>query len=215
LCLHREDSSRGFEQHEIEVLRRVAPHLAEGLRRGLAVFVGTSAPRTTGGPGIIVLNDDLSVVSINSQAERWLSEIEGGESPTGLPLPIYAVATRLATSQERDTSVESTTRLRTLRGAWLMVSASRLIGPSATQIAIILELASPVQLSSLILSTHGLTPAQSRVAELVLQGRSTHQIVSELRISQHTVQEHLGAAFEKFGIGSRRELVAKLLGGDR
>jgi DNA-binding CsgD family transcriptional regulator len=63
----------------------------------------------------------------------------------------------------------------------------------------------------LLLDAHGLTPAQQRVTALVLQGRSTHQIVRELRISAYTVQEHLRAAFDKFGVGSRRELIATLL----
>ena len=61
----------------------------------------------------------------------------------------------------------------------------------------------------------GLTPAQTRVASLVLQGRSTQQIVNELRISSHTVQEHLHAVFDKLGVASRRELVATLLGEHR
>jgi DNA-binding CsgD family transcriptional regulator len=65
-----------------------------------------------------------------------------------------------------------------------------------------------MQMASLYLDAHGLTPAQSRVAALVRQGRSTRQIVNELQISAYTVQEHLGAVFDKFGIGSRRELVA-------
>ena len=218
LCLHREDSSLGFEQHEIDLLRRVAPRVAEGLRRSLAIFATTPSPQTIEGPGIIILGDDLSIVSINSQAEQWLSEIESNESTTNLPLPvsIYAAAMRLtATRLPGGNSAETASRLRTVQGAWLTVQASHLNGSTGTQIAIILEPANPAQLSSLILSTHGLTPAQSRVAELVLQGRSTRQIVSELQISQHTVQEHLGVAFEKFGIGSRRELVAKLLGGPR
>jgi DNA-binding CsgD family transcriptional regulator len=46
----------------------------------------------------------------------------------------------------------------------------------------------------------------------VLLGRSTQQIVSELHISSHTVQEHLRAVFDKLGVASRRELVATLLG---
>ena len=58
----------------------------------------------------------------------------------------------------------------------------------------------------------GLTPAQTRVASLVLRGRSTREIVNELRISSHTVQEHLRAVFDKLGVASRRELVATLLG---
>jgi DNA-binding CsgD family transcriptional regulator len=88
-------------------------------------------------------------------------------------------------------------------------------GPDGMQTSVVLEPAAPLQLASLFLDAHGLTPAQTRVAALVLQGRSTRQIVNELRISAHTVQEHLRAVFDKFGIGSRRELVAVLLGGQR
>jgi DNA-binding CsgD family transcriptional regulator len=77
---------------------------------------------------------------------------------------------------------------------------------------VVVESARPVQMASLYLDAHGLTPAQSRVAALVLQGRSTRQIVNELHISPYTVQEHLRAVFAKFGIGSRRELVAALVG---
>jgi DNA-binding CsgD family transcriptional regulator len=54
---------------------------------------------------------------------------------------------------------------------------------------------------------------QSRVVALVIRGHSTRQIVEELRISAHTVQEHLTAAFDKFGVRSRRELVAAMLTG--
>jgi DNA-binding CsgD family transcriptional regulator len=66
--------------------------------------------------------------------------------------------------------------------------------------------------ASIHLAALGLTPAQARVAALVLQGRSTRQIVTELHISAHTVQEHLRAAFDKAGVASRRELVSTLLG---
>ena len=75
----------------------------------------------------------------------------------------------------------------------------------------LLEPAEPSHLSSLILDAHGLTPSQAGVVALVLRGYSTQQIVNELGISAHTVQEHLKHVFDKLGIRSRRELAATLL----
>lgn len=218
LCLHRAESNLGFEEFEIDLLRRIGPVLAEGVRRSLTMSAGPPAPWAVAGPGLIILGDDLSVVSINTQADRWLAEIDLGSATANRPLPIpfYAAAMRLTdTRRPNGDHTDAVIRLCTGQGTWLAVHASRLSGSAGDQIAIILEPANPAQLSSMILATHGLTPAQSRVAELVVQGRSTRQIMSQLRISQHTVQEHLGVAFERFGIGSRRELVTKLLGGPR
>ena len=214
LCLHRQASGLGFEQHEIDALRRVGPRVAESIRRSLAIFGATPDAPGTRGPGVIILSDNLSIVSINEQAVQWLDELDEPVERTSnaeLPLPMYAAATRLLVNSVAYESTETASRLRTTRGQWLTVQASRLSGTGG-QIAIILETADAARLTSLILATHGLTPAQTRVAELVLQGHSTRQIVANLKISQHTVQEHLGATFEKFGIGSRRELVARLIG---
>ena len=107
----------------------------------------------------------------------------------------------------------STVRVRTLGGRWLAVHATRLTGPAGPQTGVVLEPASPAQLSSLFLSAYGLTPAQVRVAGLVLQGYSTRQITGQLHISANTVQEHLTAVFGKVGVRSRRELAATLLSG--
>jgi DNA-binding CsgD family transcriptional regulator len=94
----------------------------------------------------------------------------------------------------------------------LTLRASYLYGQNGKQTAVVLEPASSDEMSSLVLDAHGLTPAQERVASLVLRGHSTKEIVDQLQISANTVQEHLGAVFEKFGVRSRRELVALLLG---
>jgi DNA-binding CsgD family transcriptional regulator len=102
-------------------------------------------------------------------------------------------------------------RLRTRSGSWLAVHASTLRG-AQDQIAVVIEPATSAQLGSLLLDVHALTPAQQRVTALVLRGRSTRQIVEELHLSPHTVQEHVRAAYDKVGVGSRRELIAALLG---
>jgi len=216
LCLHREDSSLGFTGQELHLVQRIAPHLAEGLRRAVALpaaagDAAASEPRT---PGIIVLDSHLAVMSISPQAEYWLAEMADPGSPgaTELPLAVYAAAARLSRFEQLpDTSAAPTVRVRTRAGRWLMIHAARLDGPAGQQTGIVFEPASPTQLNSLFLSAYGLTPAQQRVATLVLQGHSTRQIVSKLHISAHTVQEHLTAVFDKAGVRSRRELAATLL----
>ena len=212
LCLHREDSSLGFTGQELHLVQHIAPHLGEGLRRAVALpAAAASGPRT---PGIIVLDSHLAVMSISPQAEHWLAEIADPNPPgaTELPLAVYAAADRLSRFEQLpDTSAAPTVRVRTRAGRWLMIHAARLDGPGGRQTGIVFEPASPTQLSSLFLSAYGLTPAQQRVAALVLQGHSTRQIVSKLHISANTVQEHLTAVFDKAGVRSRRELAATLL----
>ena len=210
LCLHREDSDTTFDDDELALLRRVAPLLGEGLRRGLAVSSTATGDAISGGPGVLILDADLSLVSSNPPAQRWLTEVDDSEWPRSFPLPVAVMSAAAATAQQRDGEpLPARTRVRRARGGWMTVHASRLSG-GRSEIVAVLDSADPDELTSLVLAAHGVTPAQSRVAALVLRGRSTQQIVNELGISAHTVQEHVGAVFDKFGIGSRRELVAAL-----
>ena len=85
--------------------------------------------------------------------------------------------------------------------------------PPAPQIGVVIEPTPAAQITPLLLNAYGLTAAQSRVVALVVRGHPTRQIVGELHISANTVQEHLTVAFGKFGVRSRRELVAAVLTG--
>jgi DNA-binding CsgD family transcriptional regulator len=55
-----------------------------------------------------------------------------------------------------------------------------------------------------------LTAQEAQIAELAGQGRTNHDIASELYISPKTVEYHLRKVFVKLGIGSRRELRSAL-----
>jgi DNA-binding CsgD family transcriptional regulator len=216
LCLHREDASHGFEAREVDLIRRISPHVAEGLRRALIVRPPVSVETEGAVPGIIVLDAGLNVVSMSPEAGQWLAEIDGAGSPhSELPLAVYAAAARLTRPEEDLAAPQpwATARLRTRAGRWLSLHASRLGGPAGPQIGIVIESAPATHVSSLLLSAYGLTDAQSRVTALVIRGHSTRQIVQELHISANTVQEHLTAAFDKLGVRSRRELVAAVLTG--
>jgi DNA-binding CsgD family transcriptional regulator len=219
LCLHREDAAYGFGDREVDLIRRIAPHVAEGLRRAVTLGpIPAAAAVTSGGagPGMIVLDHDLAVMSLNAEAAHWLAEIDEADWPSGSELPIaaYAAATRLTRLEEGvPPQLSASVRLRSRSGQWLALHASRLGGPPAPQIGVVIAPAPAAQVSSLLLSAYGLTGAQSRVVALVIKGRSTRQITEELHISAHTVQEHLTAAFDKLGVRSRRELVAAMLAG--
>jgi DNA-binding CsgD family transcriptional regulator len=215
MCLHREDDPTGFSDGELRLIRRLVPHLAAGFRRAVLVDRALSEPTATG-PGIVVLDKNLSIVSCNPEGQFWLDQlsVDARQQIHGLPTAVLAVAARMSAGEdEANRHQPARARVRAADGQWLVVHASRLMGAAAGQIAIVFEPAHSMEMSSMILDAHGITPAQSRVAALVLQGRSTQQIVNDLAISSNTVQEHLRAVFDKFGVGSRRELVALLLSG--
>jgi DNA-binding CsgD family transcriptional regulator len=215
LCLHREDASHGFDAKEIGLIRRISPHVAEGLRRAITIGPAATAVGETPVPGMIVLDANLTVVSMSHEAERWLAEIGDADWPSTseLPIPVYSAA-GMVRFEDGPAAAQppATVRLRSHAGRWLSLHASRLCSPLAPQIGVVIEPTPAAQISPLLLNAHGLTTAQSRVVALVLRGHSTRQIVGELHISANTVQEHLTVAFDKFGVRSRRELVAAVLG---
>lgn len=55
-----------------------------------------------------------------------------------------------------------------------------------------------------------LSPAQSRVLDLLMDGLAQKEIASRLKLSQHTVHNHIRAIYEKLAVHSRPELLAKL-----
>jgi DNA-binding CsgD family transcriptional regulator len=214
LCLHRDNGALGFTSSEAATVRRLGPHIAHGLRQ--ATLLHTPAPDHEGtGPGVVLLTRDLSLVAMTAEAEHLLSLVDDG-SLTSLPLPIcvYTVAVALAATQSGKATTEAlpSTRVQTKDGRWINVHASLLIGSHhEDRIAIVVERIEARATVPLALSAYGLSAREAEVARLVLRGASTRTIVETLHISQHTVQDHLKAVFDKTGVRSRRDLVGMLL----
>jgi DNA-binding CsgD family transcriptional regulator len=213
LCLHRAAAASGFANDEIGLVRQVARLLADGIRQGITVAAASRDDLVPpDGSGVIVLGSELSVVSINAPAESWLDEIVGEWPGTfDVPLPVIAAAARVLAQDLEDPVESCVARLPSKRGGWISVQASRLRGGGQDQVVVLLQQATMLEVSSMVLAAHGLTAAQHRVTALVLQGRSTAEIIATLNISANTLQEHLRAVFDRFGVGSRRELVAALM----
>ncbi len=66
------------------------------------------------------------------------------------------------------------------------------------------------ELAPLIAAALGLNERERAVTELVARGLSTDAIALRLHISPWTVQDHLKAIFEKVGVSTRGELIARL-----
>ena len=190
-------------QDGIEVagqLPRVAQHRA--LLAGQA-----TDPHPALGHGVVILDASGTVTSLNDAAERWLAQIPESDWPSSCQLPLPLLAAAGHAGEHPAPAV----RLRTARGDWLSVHASPLHGGTRHSTVLILEEPGPGELTSLILTSHGVTGAQARVVALVLRGYSTKQIARQLAISQYTIQEHLRAVFDKLGVRSRQELAATLM----
>ena len=54
----------------------------------------------------------------------------------------------------------------------------------------------------------GLSPRETDVLHLLVEGRSNHEIAADLVISVRTVRKHLEAVYDKLGVHSRSEAVA-------
>jgi len=71
-----------------------------------------------------------------------------------------------------------------------------------------IEPAAPDDVTALMLLAYRLSPRQRELVGLLLQGCSTKEMALRLRISQHTVNDHVKAVLDRFNVNTRAQLVA-------
>ncbi len=212
--LVRADGRPPFSSQELDLLRAVAPHLAVGVRRGMLVGDAIE-PDGPDAPATVVVGPDLRIESHTPTAERWLAALPGGGGES-LPTPAMAVACAararsrggLHAGDERGAGPDTTVRVRDDRGQWVVLHGAPLHGAGRDRVAVLIEPANPDRVMPLLMDAYDLTAREREVTRLVLRGRSTTQIATELFVSPHTVQEHLKHIFDKVGVRTRRELSA-------
>ena len=210
LGLYREPERPLFDRDEVAFLRAVVPVLALGARRALLVGEA-SEPEDDGSPGLVVLDDDLVVMSTTVNVEQWLDELPGGAWDRGLlPPAITAVGARVLANLTADGPADvAVSRVRSRTGAWVVLHGIAMDGDDR-RVAVIVEPARGARISSLLMSAYGLTDRERDVTRAVLRGASTAEIADQLVVSPHTVQQHLKSIFDKTGVRSRRDLVGSI-----
>jgi DNA-binding CsgD family transcriptional regulator len=214
LTLLRESGRDHFTPADSSLVGAAAPYLAEGLRRAIVLTALSAGEQRHAEPtGLVLLADDNSIALANPAAERWLADLlAAGRPGKRLPAVVTAVASRArcAAGEPDRPGAVARARVRTASGTWLVVHGSMLGDGPDSRTAVILEPARSPELAPLIADAYDLTERERLVTQLVARGFSTTVIADHLHLSSWTVQDHLKSIFEKVGVGSRGELIARL-----
>jgi DNA-binding CsgD family transcriptional regulator len=201
-----------FGPRDVEVVRAIAPVLADALRM-LAVQTAAAGAAATGA-GTALFDADGVLLSLDEPAEGLFEELGGrGWVARTLPMtPVSAVLAQALAVQEGRERGPASARVRGVSGRWLSLHASCLRGvdgrPGPT--ALTIEPAKSAQLAPIIVEAYRLTVREQEITRAVARGLSNPEIAAELFLSPHTVRDHLKAVFAKVGVASRGELVATL-----
>ena len=202
-----------FTPADTGLLASVSSRLAEGLRRAM-LLTELSPERHDGdaSAGLALVAADNSITRADAAAEMWLAELRDGGPGDTLPPVAAAVATRARSiaGGRAATGALASARVRTASGTWLLVRGTALRDDADAQTAVLLEPARPHELAPLIADAYALTDRERAVTQLIAEGLPTSAIADRLYISPWTVQDHLKSIFEKVGVSTRGELVARV-----
>ncbi len=169
------------------------------------------------GPGALVLSPTLRVRAQTPQTQAWLAALlppDSGASP--VPASALNVAAQLLAEEADVDGHPAQVRVQLLPGTWLTLRADRLAGEAPTperDIVVTMEASSPAERRDVFSRAHGLTTREDELLRHLAEGVDTRAVAGLMSISAHTVQDHLKAVFSKTSTSSRREVLAKALGG--
>ncbi|MEV6427389.1 helix-turn-helix transcriptional regulator [Nocardia sp. NPDC051463] len=213
LSLFRERGRKPFSARDIALVHTLSAPMARRLRT-YAQPAPHSSPNLAIAPGMLLFDAAGGLISVNDEARDLLAQMPPGPStPTSLgielPLPVWILSTA---GRARLTGESTRIRIRTTTGRWLLCHASCLrdADGNAGMTALVIEPAKPSDVASLVVAAYELTRRELEVTELIARGLSTGEIAARLFLSAHTVRDHVKSVFDKVGVTSRGELVAKL-----
>lgn len=214
--LMREAGDPDFSSTEVDLLKRIAPHVGSGLKAAALRSRASAELLANDVPGVLTLDRSGRVISHTPSAEHWLHDLHPEWRERGLPVAVRIVAGALERAlnprSDRDSNLVPRLRLRARSGRWIALHASLTepLDGRPSEMVIVVEPAKPEEVAWLNVAAHGLSPREEEVVKLVVRGLSNRRISKELFISENTVQRHLSNIFEKVGVRSRRELLKRL-----
>ncbi|MDQ8700627.1 LuxR C-terminal-related transcriptional regulator [Hyphomicrobium sp. LHD-15] len=215
---------------ELDVLRLLAPHLRRAvIIGGLLEQEATAASKFSDilenvQAGIVLVDEDCRIVHANAAGHSMLAKgdpihILDGRVTTAHALTSAVLKDAVGQAARQEIALEQRSidiparftngaptvlqvlplRRRAIRGGMEQSTVAAIFVASA---------ADPPRLANVLALLHGLTPAETRVFEMVVEGKAPAEISESLGVSVATVKTHLGRVFEKTGCSRQAELVA-------
>jgi DNA-binding CsgD family transcriptional regulator len=214
VAMFRGDRSTPYRQDDVEFVSSLSGLLARGLRVGLLarLVAEPPAPAVSGRPAVMIFDAEARLRQASVGAEARLAELVRdlhAPAPFAVIGSLVAAAWRYAAGA---TDVLPSSRLRLPSGEWIILHASPLTATDGTTASVVvtIEEARPQEIVPLLVAAFDLTPRERDVTQQVLHGVDTREIASTLHLSPYTVQDHLKSIFNKTGVTTRRELVARV-----
>jgi DNA-binding CsgD family transcriptional regulator len=207
----RRDHRPDFSADDAAALAGIARLVADGIRASLRFDAGRRAAADTS-PGLVVLGPHDVVELITPAAGELIAamrtpaQADDDETP---PSPLLALAAFTRSGPHDPNGGAQTVAVPTSSG-WVTLHASLPDGGSAGRVAIVLERAASPESTAVRLEAHGVTAREREIASLLAHGLTNPQIAARLVLSPYTVQDHIKRLFEKTGVASRQELVARV-----
>jgi DNA-binding CsgD family transcriptional regulator len=207
----RRAASGPFEQRDADALATVAGAIARGIRASLRF---DAARRVTGveAPGLVVLGprDEVELITPPTR-ELFASMLPDGPAygDDAMPAPVLALASFVRGAPDAG---QGGSNVVTVPGSdgWITLHASLPGPPGDRRVAIVMERAGGARSATVRLEAFGATAREREVATLLARGLSRAEIAEALVVSPHTVEDHVKSLYEKLGVASRQELVARV-----
>jgi DNA-binding CsgD family transcriptional regulator len=217
VTLWRREGEAPFTDDETSVVAGLSAPIGEAIRRHARPSPDLAGTTDHDRPGLLLFGAGGDIVSINDEARVWLAELPPEPRvPAGLgvEVPVWLLITMYRASAVRAGTGDGTarTRVRSLRGRWLVCHASclRRSDGEISDTAVVIEPAQPSTIAPIVVAAYDLSPREQQIIRLIARGVGTAAIADELVLSRHTVRDHVKAIFAKTGVSSRGELTAKL-----
>lgn len=209
--LARRAASGPFRQHDADALAAVTGAIARGIRASLRF---DAARRGSGvdAPGLLVLGPGNDVELITPPARELLAAIStdaAAYAEDDLPASVYSLASFARAAPQAAQAGANVVTVPADDG-WVTLHAS-LPGQAADgRVALVIERATGARSATVRLEAFGATAREREVATLLARGLSRAEIAEALVLSPHTVEDHTKNLYEKLGVASRQELVARV-----